>query len=393
MSTHEINIAQDSVAAKVNLAGMGQEMLREFFSKLGEKPFRAGQLIKWIHKRGIADFNAMTDLGKQLREKLQQVAVIEFPKIVEQKVAKDGTHKWLVALVDANLVEMVFIPEKTRGTLCISSQVGCPINCSFCVTAKQGFSRNLTAAEIIGQVWLAKQLVAAINHAAVPLAKITNVVIMGMGEPLLNFAEVASATNIMRDDNAYSFARRRVTVSTSGVIPGIFKLAEHADVALALSLHAPTDALRNTLVPINKKYPIAELLAACKHYVMVNKTKSITIEYVMLQGINDSNTHAKQLIKILMGLACKVNLIPFNDFVGSCYKGSSLETMYNFNKMLNKAGIVTTIRTTRGYEIAAACGQLVGKVGNKVSSKLTKTTQYIPVKLQSALGASFGASS
>jgi 23S rRNA (adenine2503-C2)-methyltransferase len=351
--------------AKINLAGMHQNMLREFFSNIEEKPFRAIQVLKWIHKHGISDFASMTDLGKQLRDKLQQLAVVEFPKLVKQKVAKDGTHKWLVSVSGDNIIEMVFIPEKTRGTLCISSQVGCPINCAFCLTAKQGFNRNLTAAEIIGQVWLAIKLVQNINHPAVPVAKITNVVIMGMGEPLLNLDEVITATIIMRDDNAYNFARRRVTVSTSGIVPGIDKLSKLADVALALSLHAPNDIIRNKLVPLNRKYPIESLIEACKRYIRVSKIKSVTIEYVMMKGINDTYQHARQLIKILNGLVCKVNLIPFNYFVGSLYESSTIEDIYNFNKILNRAGIVTTVRTTRGYDIEAACGQLVGKVLKK----------------------------
>lgn len=369
MSTHEVNTSNEyAPPVKVNLAGMHQNMLREFFLAIGEKPFRAVQVLKWIHKHGISDFNAMTDLGIQLRDKLQHLASIDFPSIIEQKISKDGTHKWLIAVAGGNIVETVFIPEKSRGTLCISSQVGCPINCSFCLTAKQGFNRNLTAAEIIGQVWLAVRLVQNIKHPAVPVAKITNVVIMGMGEPLLNFDEVTIATAIMRDDNAYSFARRRVTVSTSGIVPGIDKLSQLADVALALSLHAPTNVIRNKLVPVNKKYPIETIIEACKRYVKVSKIKSVTIEYVMLKGINDTFEHARQLIKTLNGLACKVNLIPFNNFVGSSYECSTNEDIYNFNKVLNKAGIVTTVRTTRGYDIEAACGQLVGKVLSRIKN-------------------------
>lgn len=362
MSTHEINSIPDKLPQMVNLAGMDLNMLRKFFSDIGEKPFRAVQVLKWIHKRGISSFDEMTDLSKQLRERLPLLAVITFPEIIEQKISQDGTHKWLVKVAGENIVEMVFIPEKSRGTLCISSQVGCPINCSFCLTAKQGFNRNLTAAEIIGQVWLAVRKLQDIKHPAIPVAKITNVVIMGMGEPLLNIDAVIIATAIMRDDSAYSLARRRVTVSTSGVVPGIAKLASMADVALAVSLHAPTNAIRNTLVPLNKKYPIETLIEACKHYAKISKLDSITIEYVMLKDVNDKLEHAKKLIKVLSGLSCKVNLIPFNSFLNSIYESSTNEVIYVFNQTLNKAGIVTTVRTTRGEDIEAACGQLVGKV-------------------------------
>lgn len=341
---------------------MDLTQLREFFSSIGEKPFRAVQVLKWIHKRGILNFDEMTDLSKQLRDKLPMLATVTLPEIVDQKVSQDGTHKWLVAVASGNVVEMVFIPEQTRGTLCISSQVGCPIGCAFCFTAKQGFNGNLTAAEIIGQVWLAWRMLQNITYPAVPAAKITNVVIMGMGEPLLNFAAVTAATAIMREDNAYSLARRRVTVSTSGVVPGIEKLAYAADVALAVSLHAPTNDLRDILVPLNKKYPIEAVMAACKSYLEISKLESITIEYVMLKGINDKPEQAKKLIKVLSGFKCKVNLIPFNSFAGSSYERPSSEVIYAFNQILNKAGIVTTVRTTRGADIAAACGQLVGKV-------------------------------
>ena len=347
---------------KTNLADLDHLALKDFFLQISEKPFRAVQLLKWIYKRGIVDFNLMTDLSKQLREKLQEIAVIEFPEIIKQQISKDGTHKWLVSIGADNVVEMVFIPEKNRGTLCISSQVGCPINCSFCLTAKQGFSKNLTTAEIIGQVWLATKLVNNIKHPAISVARITNVVLMGMGEPLLNFDAVIRAVSIMCDDNSYNLSKRKVTISTAGVVPGIEKLINTTDVALAISLHAPTNALRDQLVPLNRKYPIEMLIEACKKYLMVSKINHITVEYVMLKGFNDRLEHARQLIKILSGFSCKVNLIPFNYFAGSLYSCSTDEDIYIFNKTLNNAGIVTTMRTTRGYDINAACGQLVGKV-------------------------------
>ena len=362
MSTYSLNVLPAPLPAKVNLAGMALAQLREFFVGIGEKPFRALQVLKWIHQRGVLDFAAMTDLSQELRHKLPSLASIVFPEIVEQHVSKDGTHKWLLAVTNGQLVETVFIPEKNRGTLCISSQVGCAINCAFCATAKQGFNGNLTASEIIGQVWQARQRLQTISHPAIPVTRITNVVMMGMGEPLLNFAAVVAATALMRDDNAYGLARRRVTVSTSGIVPGIAKLAEEADVALAVSLHAPTNNIRDILVPINKKYPLETLILACKDYLKISKLDSITIEYVMLIGLNDQPEHAKQLIKVLAGLCCKVNLIPFNSHSNSQFTCSTTEAIYAFNQKLNKAGIVTTVRTTRGDDIAAACGQLVGKL-------------------------------
>ena len=364
MSAQEINLTEQIAhgTQPVNLAGMTLAGLRDFFGKIGEQPFRAVQVIKWIHKRGIIKFAEMTDLSKALRDKLQLLAVVELPTIVDEQVSIDGTHKWLVAVNGGNIVEMVFIPEPARGTLCISSQIGCAVNCSFCLTGKQGFSGNLTAAEIIGQVWLAARKLEHLQHPAVKVAKITNVVMMGMGEPLLNFAPVVAATAIMRDENAYCLARRRVTVSTSGIVPQIAKLSVDADVALAISLHAPTDELRNELVPINKKYPIASLIAACKDYLSRSKLDSITIEYVLLKDVNDKAEHAKKLIKVLSDLACKVNLIPHNSFAGSPYLRSTDESISTFQNILKAAGIVTTVRTTRGDDILAACGQLAGKV-------------------------------
>lgn len=344
-----------------NLLGMDRTSLQEFFKARGEPAFRAVQLLKWIHHRGIADFNLMTDMSKQLRAKLQADCVIQAPEVHSEHIAKDGTRKWLVAIPGGSLIETVFIPEKKRGTLCISSQVGCALNCTFCSTARQGFARNLTVAEIIGQVWFARDRLRQVTDS--PLCtEITNVVLMGMGEPLLNFDAVVPALSIMRDEFGYALPRRRVTVSTSGVVPKIDELAALSDVSLALSLHAPNDELRNELVPINKKYPLDVLLAACRRYVSANKRYFITMEYVMLKGVNDSLAHAKQLVKLLNNVPSKVNLIPFNPFPGAPYTCSDLDTIHDFCNYLSDHDMVCTIRKTRGDDIDAACGQLVGKV-------------------------------
>lgn len=344
-----------------NLLGMDRAALQEFFRTRGEQPYRAVQLLKWIHNRGIADFNLMTDMSKALRASLQENCVIQPPEIQSEHVAKDGTRKWLVAIPGGSLIETVFIPEKKRGTLCISSQVGCALNCSFCSTARQGFARNLTVAEIIGQLWIARDRLRQVTDS--PLCtEITNVVMMGMGEPLLNLEAVAPALSIMRDELGYALPRRRVTVSTSGVVPAIDELAAISDVSLAVSLHAPNDTLRNELVPINKKYPLKELLAACKRYVSSNKRYFITMEYVMLNGVNDSIDHAKQLVKLLRGVPCKINLIPFNPFPDAPYTCSTEEAILDFSNVLSDHDMVCTTRKTRGDDIDAACGQLVGKV-------------------------------
>lgn len=340
----------------INLLNLDLVQLTSLCSKLGEKPYRAKQIFKWIHKFGITDFSQMSDLSKKFREKLEKISEVKAPTIKKESIAKDGTRKWLMSIDDSNLVETVYIPEKKRATLCISSQVGCALNCSFCSTGKAGFNRNLSTAEIIGQVWQA-------NRQDLP--DVTNVVLMGMGEPLLNLDNVVLALNIMRDDNAYGLPAKRVTLSTSGLIPGIQKLAELNFVSLALSLHAPNDELRNELVPINKKYPIKEVLSACKDYASNHKRFRVTIEYVMLKGINDSMVHAKQLVDILKTVPCKVNLIPFNPFPGSAYECSELSVIMKFSQHLLKNGIVTTIRKTRGDDIDAACGQLVGKIKDR----------------------------
>ncbi len=344
-----------------NLLGMDRASLVEFFHAHGEPQYRAVQLLKWLHNRGIADFNLMTDMSKQLRAKLQSNCVIKAPEIRSEHLASDGTRKWMMAIQGGSLIETVFIPEKKRGTLCISTQVGCALNCTFCSTARQGFARNLAVAEIIGQVWVARDRLRQVTDSDL-CTEITNVVLMGMGEPLLNLSAVAPALSLMRDEFGYALPRRRVTVSTSGVVPAIDELAKTCDVALAVSLHAPTDELRNELVPINKKYPLAELLAACKLYVAQNKRYFITMEYVMLKGVNDSLQHAKQLAKLLRDVPCKINLIPFNPFPDAPYECSDEDTILNFANLLSDNDYVCTTRKTRGDDIDAACGQLVGKV-------------------------------
>ncbi len=346
-------------AAPVNLLGLNCAGLAEFFVQMGEKPFRAQQVLQWLHQRKVADFRQMSDLAKPLRERLLQTACVELPKVVLDKRAADGTRKWLLQLADGNCIETVFIPETGRGTLCISSQVGCALDCSFCATARQGFNRNLSVAEIVGQLWLASD---ALRNAE-PAQAITNVVFMGMGEPLLNLNSVVPAAQIMLDDFAYGLSKRRVTVSTSGVVPALDKLREQCDVALAISLHATDDALRDELVPINRHYPIAELLAACRRYIDTrNRHMSITFEYVMLAGINDSDAQARALARLLRDLPAKINLIPFNPFPGSNYLCSPLPVIERFQGILHNLGMRTTMRRTRGQDIDAACGQLAGRV-------------------------------
>ncbi|HLB42630.1 MAG TPA: 23S rRNA (adenine(2503)-C(2))-methyltransferase RlmN [Gammaproteobacteria bacterium] len=348
---------------KVNLLGLHHQAMVEFFETLGEKSFHATQVLKWIHAIGANDFHLMTNLSKPLRQKLSETAVIQLPDIAYENVATDGTHKWLLRLSDGNCIETVFIPEKTRGTLCISSQVGCILNCDFCSTGKQGFSRNLTTAEIIAQLWIAIRALS--KHNGMHDHTVTNVVMMGMGEPLLNFDNLLPALNLMLDDMAYGLSKRRVTVSTAGIVPAMYQLQTRSNVALAVSLHAPNDVLRNQLVPLNKKYPLTELMAACREYFKHDPRRSITMEYVMLDGINDSQEHAKQLIKLLNGIRVKMNLIPFNHFPNTQYKRSSTDTINQFRDTLIKAGLNTTIRRTRGEDINAACGQLVGQVKDR----------------------------
>ena len=342
----------------INLLNFDRKGLEAFFVEIGEKPFRASQLLKWIYQLNVDDFDLMTNLSKSLRIYLKEHCTIAPPSILLEQKASDGTRKWVLQMDCDNRVETVFIPEQNRGTLCVSSQVGCALACTFCSTAQQGFNRNLTVAEIIGQVLVAQQQLGDHN-------KVTNVVMMGMGEPLLNFNNVVAAMNLMMDDFAYGLSKRRVTVSTSGVVPAIYRLTEMSDVSLAVSLHAVNDELRNELVPINTKYPLQELLAACRDSVLNSPRRKVTFEYVMLAGVNDSMQDARNMIKLLKDVPSKINLIPFNPFPGTSYQCSSTQVIDRFRNVLHRAGMITTIRKTRGEDIDAACGQLVGKVQDK----------------------------
>jgi len=344
--------------ALINLLDFDRKGLQAFFVGLGEKPFRATQLLKWIYQEGVTDFEEMTNLSKSLRNYLMENCRIAPPQIVAEQLASDGTCKWAVQMHCGNRVETVYIPEERRATLCVSSQVGCALACSFCSTAQQGFNRNLSVGEIIGQLYLAQQRLG-------PERRITNVVMMGMGEPLLNFDNVVAAMNLMMDDFGYGLSKRRVTVSTSGVVPAMNRLNEVCDVSMAVSLHAPNDELRNQLVPINVKYPLYQLMDACREYAKTGPRKHITFEYVMLDGINDTIQDAHTLVKLLKNVPSKVNLIPFNPFPQSNYRCSSSANILKFRDVLHNAGIVTTIRKTRGEDIDAACGQLVGQVQDK----------------------------
>jgi len=342
----------------VNLLDFDRKGLAAFFVEMGEKPFRATQLLKWIYQEDVTDFEQMTNLSKSLRAYLQEHCTITAPEMLVEQVASDGTRKWAIEMSGGNRVETVFIPEEKRGTLCVSSQIGCALACTFCSTAKQGFNRNLSVSEIIGQLYVAQQRLG-------PEKRITNVVMMGMGEPLLNFDNVVAAMNLMMDDFTFGLSKRRVTVSTSGIVPAMYRLNQVCDVSMAVSLHAANDELRNELVPINQKYPLSELMAACREYAKQGPRKYITFEYVMLDGINDSIQDARLLTRLLKKVPSKINLIPFNPFPNSAYQCSSAETIARFKDVLHKAGIVTTIRKTRGEDIDAACGQLVGKVKDK----------------------------
>jgi len=345
--------------AKINLLDYDRQGLRDAFAELGEKPYRAEQVMKWIYHRRVTEFSAMTDIGKALREKLENAAEIVPPKTLFEKQAADATYKWLLGMDSGNAIEAVFIPETSRGTLCVSSQVGCGLACQFCSTGTQGFNRNLSAAEIIGQVFVAAKHLGNVPHQQ---RKLTNVVMMGMGEPLLNFDNVVRAMSVMRDDLGFGLANKRVTLSTAGLVPMIDKLSEASDVSLAVSLHAPNDELRTELVPLNKKYPIDELLAACARYAARRPRTTITFEYTMLEGVNDKPEHARQLIKLMRRLPAKVNLIPFNPFHGTRFTRSSETTIRAFQKILLDADVLTMVRRTRGEDIDAACGQLKGQV-------------------------------
>ncbi len=344
---------------RVNLLGLNRESLERMFEQMGEKRFRASQVLKWIHQYRVRDFESMTNLSKPLRTRLAQIGEIRPPEIVSDQLSKDGTRKWLLKVDSGNCIEMVFIPEEDRGTLCVSSQVGCALNCTFCSTAQQGFNRNLETSEIIGQLYLATSL---LEKPGGEDRVVTNVVLMGMGEPLLNFDSVVQAMDIMLEDFAYCLARRRVTLSTAGVVPGIDRLSDRCPVSLAVSLHAPDDELRNELVPLNKSFPIAELLDACRRYAARHPREKITFEYVMLDGVNDSSGHARALARKLRGIPAKVNLIPFNPFPNTAYRRSPKERIDAFRDVLKASGLITITRKTRGDDIDAACGQLAGRV-------------------------------
>jgi 23S rRNA (adenine2503-C2)-methyltransferase len=350
----------------VNLLGLSPVELQAFCAALGEKPFRAKQLMRWMHQAHADDFGAMTDISKAFREQLDKTATVEAPAVRRDTTAGDGTRKWLLDVGTNNAIETVFIPETSRGTLCVSSQAGCALECSFCSTGRQGFNRNLSVAEIIGQLWLANRALKC-DGAGHPIAErpITNVVMMGMGEPLANFDNVVAAMQLMLDDSAYGLSRRRVTLSTSGLVPAIDRLRDACPVALAVSLHAPNDALRNELVPINRKYPIRELLKACVRYIEKAPRDFVTFEYVLLDGVNDTLAHARELAAVVADVPCKLNLIPFNPFPGSGYERSKPEAVARFRDVLIRADLTTTVRKTRGDDIDAACGQLAGEVQDR----------------------------
>ncbi len=385
------------MTVKTNLLDFTLPALTEWFALNGEKPFRARQVFQWIHQRGVADFDAMSDLAKTLREKLKAIAEVKAPEILSEHRSEDGTVKWLFDVGVGNGIETVYIPEDNRGTLCVSSQVGCALDCKFCSTGRQGFNRDLNVAEIIGQVWVANKRLEEMERGGLasrlapresrlsaprPAAEpdgdsrsprpVSNVVMMGMGEPLNNFVPVVEAMKIMLDDFAYGLSRRRVTLSTSGVVPQIRKLAEALPVALAVSLHAPNDELRSRIMPINDAYPIAELLAACREYLEVSPRDFITFEYVMLEGVNDAPDHARELARLLKKVPSKVNLIPFNGFEDSGFERSSWERIKRFQQVLLDAGFIATIRRTRGDDIDAACGQLAGQVVNRMKKKFVR---------------------
>ena len=342
-----------------NLLDFNGEGLAELCAGMGEKPFRARQLERWIHQSGETDFDRMTDLSKAFRDRLAACADVKPPALISESVAPDGTRKWLLDVGGCNAVETVFIPETDRGTLCVSSQVGCALACTFCSTGKQGWNRDLSVSEIVGQLWWANKALGAIHKTA---RAITNVVLMGMGEPLLNFENVVTALDLMLDDHAYGLSRRRVTLSTSGIVPGIDRLRDRCPVSLAVSLHAPTDALRDVLVPVNRKYPLAELMAACRRYLDAAPRPFLTFEYVMLDGVNDDPALARELVGITRDVPCKFNLIPFNPFPNASYRRSPPEAIKRFRDVLMAADLVTTVRKTRGDGIDGACGQLAGQV-------------------------------
>lgn len=361
-------MSESRSSTRANLLGFDQTGLGSWFAERGEPAFRARQLMSWIYRRGENDISRMTDLAKTLRARLEQEACIETPRVLREEQADDGTHKWLLQTGSGTGIEMVFIPEPDRGTLCVSSQVGCAMDCAFCATGAQGFNRNLSTAEIVSQVWLANRL---LPRRSADRPAVSNVVFMGMGEPLANYRNLVPAVRLLTDPLGFGLSKRRVTVSTSGLVPAIDRLSEDCDVALAISLHAPDDSLRDELVPINKRYPIADLMAACRRYLERNPHRHIIIEYVMLDGVNDSDRHARELVRRLAGLNAKVNLIPFNPFPGSRFATSPQARIDRFRDILMKGGYMTVTRRTRGDDISAACGQLAGRVENRVSHRLS----------------------
>ncbi|MBU2887307.1 23S rRNA (adenine(2503)-C(2))-methyltransferase RlmN [Gilvimarinus agarilyticus] len=365
--------------AKVNLLGLSESKLVDFFEQMGEKRFRAAQVLKWIHQLGADNFDEMSNISKALREKLKVRCEIRPPQVLRQLDSTDGTRKFLIEVTGGSVVETVYIPDGERGTLCVSSQVGCSLDCSFCMTGKQGFNRDLTAAEIIGQVWIAAKSFGQLT-AGGP-RKVTNVVMMGMGEPLMNFDNVVDSMNLMMHDNAYGISKRRVTLSTSGVVPQLDRLGEYTDACLAISLHAPNDELRNELVPINKKYPIAMLLESAQRYIegLPDTHRKITIEYTLIDHVNDRPEHARELAELLRDVPVKINLIPFNPFNLSNYKRVSNNAMRRFQDILMQEGYITTVRTTRGDDIDAACGQLAGEVND-----ITKRSQRYKAQFSQA---------
>ncbi len=376
--------ANSDTQAKINLLGMSKDELAAFFVSIDEKPFRATQVMKWIYQFGVTDFFEMTNISKKLQQRLHDTACVTPPTVKYKEFSQDGTRKWVFEVAGGSLVETVLIPADDnkqfgRKTLCISSQVGCALDCSFCSTGKQGFERDLTPSEIIGQLWVANQSYMEDVAPTERENRVTNVVMMGMGEPLLNYEPVVASMSLMLDDHAFGLSKRRVTLSTSGVVPKMYDLAKDIDVALAISLHAPNDELRNELVPINKKYPLSELIAAAKAYVYDENPrhkKHVTIEYVMLAGVNDSDEHARQLVALLKDLPSKINLIPFNPFPHAPYDRSSNNRIHAFSNILNNAGFVCTIRQTRGDDIDAACGQLVGQVADRTRRAKKMARKY-----------------
>ncbi|WP_423063799.1 23S rRNA (adenine(2503)-C(2))-methyltransferase RlmN [Candidiatus Paracoxiella cheracis] len=359
-----------------NVLDLDLPELQDYMVSLGEPRYRAQCLLRWVHQRGVMDFDQMTDMSKALRSTLKDQAKIILPEIIREQISEDGTHKWLLRLEGGNAIETVFIPEPERGTLCVSSQVGCALNCSFCSTGKEGFNRNLSLSEIIGQVWIATRQLAHSNAF-----KITNVVMMGMGEPLLNYDPVVKAMNLMMNDYAYGLSKYRVTLSTSGVVPAMKRLREDSNVSLAVSLHAPNDALRNELVPLNKKYPLSTLLPVCRDYFSGQSKRVVCFEYVMLDGVNDTPAHANELIHLLKSVPCKINLIPFNSFSGTRYRCSSEAAISDFQKKLMAAGFNARVRRTRGGDIDGACGQLAGKIMDRTGrhKRWLKTGHLVPV--------------